>query len=153
MDEPCSALDPTSTGRIEETIMELRNDVTVVIVTHNMQQARRVSDRCVFFLAAENEPGRSVIQQGSTEKMFDSPEDPRHPGLRPRQVWVKRPPLRLPVLAGFSLAVLLVASLVLLGGRERLRRERPPLLRQTVRVPPTLRWRSRSGPRVCKTRD
>ena len=48
MDEPCSALDPTSTGRIEETIMELRNDVTVVIVTHNMQQARRVSDRCVF---------------------------------------------------------------------------------------------------------
>ena len=56
--------------------MELRNDVTVVIVTHNMQQARRVSDRCVFFLAAENEPGR-LIEQGPTEKMFDSPEDPR----------------------------------------------------------------------------
>jgi phosphate transport system ATP-binding protein len=76
MDEPCSALDPTSTGRIEETIMELRNDVTVVIVTHNMQQARRVSDRCVFFLAAENQPGR-LIEQGPTEMMFDSPEDPR----------------------------------------------------------------------------
>jgi phosphate transport system ATP-binding protein len=76
MDEPCSALDPTSTRRIEETIMELRNEVTVVIVTHNMQQALRVSDRCVFFLAAENEPGR-LIEQGPTEKMFDSPEDPR----------------------------------------------------------------------------
>jgi phosphate transport system ATP-binding protein len=47
-----------------------------VIVTHNMQQAQRVSDRCVFFLAAENQPGR-LIEQGSTEKMFGSPEDPR----------------------------------------------------------------------------
>jgi phosphate transport system ATP-binding protein len=76
MDEPCSALDPASTRRIEETIHELRNHVTVVIVTHNMQQAQRVSDRCAFFLAAENEPGR-LVEQGSTEKMFDSPEDPR----------------------------------------------------------------------------
>jgi phosphate transport system ATP-binding protein len=76
MDEPCSALDPASTRRIEETIHELRNDVTVVIVTHNMQQAQRVSDRCAFFLAAENDPGR-LIEQGSTTKMFDAPEDPR----------------------------------------------------------------------------
>jgi phosphate transport system ATP-binding protein len=76
MDEPCSALDPTSTGRIEETIMELRNEVTVVIVTHNMQQAQRVSDRCAFFLAAENQPG-GLIEQGPTKKIFDSPEDPR----------------------------------------------------------------------------
>jgi phosphate transport system ATP-binding protein len=76
MDEPCSALDPTSTRRIEETILELREDVTVVIVTHNMQQARRVSDHCAFFLAAENEPGR-LIEQGATKKMFESPEDPR----------------------------------------------------------------------------
>jgi phosphate transport system ATP-binding protein len=76
MDEPCSALDPTSTRRIEETIAELRQDVTVVIVTHNMQQAQRVSDHCAFFLAAENEPGR-LVEQGSTEKMFGDPDDPR----------------------------------------------------------------------------
>jgi phosphate transport system ATP-binding protein len=76
MDEPCSALDPTSTRRIEETIAELREDVTVVIVTHNMQQAQRVSDHCAFFLAAENEPGR-LVEQGTTTKMFESPEDPR----------------------------------------------------------------------------
>jgi phosphate transport system ATP-binding protein len=76
MDEPCSALDPTSTRRVEETIAELRDQVTVVIVTHNMQQAQRVSDRCAFFLAAENEPGR-VIEQGPTEKLFSNPGDPR----------------------------------------------------------------------------
>jgi phosphate transport system ATP-binding protein len=76
MDEPCSALDPTSTGRVEETIAELRGVVTVVIVTHNMQQAHRVSDKCAFFLAAENEPG-VVVEQGPTEKMFSNPDDPR----------------------------------------------------------------------------
>jgi phosphate transport system ATP-binding protein len=76
MDEPCSALDPTSTGRIEETIAELRGEVTVVIVTHNMQQAHRVSDVCAFFLAAENEPGR-IVEQGPTDKMFSAPDDPR----------------------------------------------------------------------------
>jgi len=76
MDEPCSALDPTSTGRVEETIAELREHVTVVIVTHNMQQAHRVSDSCAFFLAAENEPGR-VVEQGPTETLFSHPDDPR----------------------------------------------------------------------------
>jgi phosphate transport system ATP-binding protein len=76
MDEPCSALDPTSTRRVEETIAELRNQVTVVIVTHNMQQAQRVSDRCAFFLAAENEPG-VVVEQGPTDLMFTTPSDPR----------------------------------------------------------------------------
>ena len=76
MDEPCSALDPTSTARVEETISELRGEVTVIIVTHNMQQAFRVSDACAFFLAAENEPGR-IVEQGPTEKMFSTPEDPR----------------------------------------------------------------------------
>ena len=76
MDEPCSALDPTSTRRIEETIAELRTVVTVVIVTHNMQQAQRVSDLCAFFLAEENEPGY-VVEKGTTEKMFSSPEDER----------------------------------------------------------------------------
>ena len=76
MDEPCSALDPTSTRRIEETIAELRDVVTVVIVTHNMQQAQRVSDLCAFFLAEENEPGY-VVEKGPTDKMFSSPDDER----------------------------------------------------------------------------
>src|SRR5439155_21919381 len=76
MDEPCSALDPTSTRRIEETIDELREEVTIVIVTHNMQQAARVSQHCAFFLAAEDEPGR-VIEQGLTNKLFNEPEDSR----------------------------------------------------------------------------
>ena len=76
MDEPCSALDPTSTRRVEETIEELRGEVTIVIVTHNMQQAHRVSDRCAFFLAEENEPGY-VVEQGFTQKMFEDPDDPR----------------------------------------------------------------------------
>jgi len=76
MDEPCSALDPTSTRRVEETIDELRGQVTIVIVTHNMQQAHRVSDRCAFFLAEENEPGY-VVEQGDTAKMFEDPDDPR----------------------------------------------------------------------------
>ncbi|RCG31095.1 phosphate ABC transporter ATP-binding protein [Sphaerisporangium album] len=76
MDEPCSALDPTSTRRIEETILELKDQVTIVIVTHNMQQAQRVSQHCAFFLAAENEPGR-VIEQGPTDRLFSDPNDPR----------------------------------------------------------------------------
>ena len=76
MDEPCSALDPTSTRRIEETISELRDVVTVVIVTHNMQQAQRVSNTCAFFLAEEGQPGR-VIEFGTTDKMFGDPNDPR----------------------------------------------------------------------------
>jgi phosphate transport system ATP-binding protein len=76
MDEPCSALDPTSTRRIENTIAELSSEVTIVIVTHNMQQAQRVSQYCAFFLAAENEPGR-VVEQGPTNKMFSEPDDPR----------------------------------------------------------------------------
>jgi len=76
MDEPCSALDPTSTARIEQTIEEISEDVTVVIVTHNMQQAQRVSHTCAFFLAAENQPGR-VIETGATEDIFDNPTDTR----------------------------------------------------------------------------
>ena len=59
MDEPCSALDPTSTRRIEETIGELAAEVTIVIVTHNMQQAARVSDQCAFFLAEQGTPDGS----------------------------------------------------------------------------------------------
>ena len=76
MDEPCSALDPTSTLRIERTITEIAEEVTVVIVTHNMQQAQRVSEHCAFFLAAENQPGR-VIEAGPTDVLFSDPVDPR----------------------------------------------------------------------------
>jgi phosphate transport system ATP-binding protein len=76
MDEPCSALDPGSTRRIEQTISELRSDVTIVIVTHNMQQAHRISDTCAFLLAEEGQPGR-IVEMGSTETMFTDPTDPR----------------------------------------------------------------------------
>jgi len=76
MDEPCSALDPTSTRRIEQTIGELVSEVTIVIVTHNMQQAARVSDRCAFFLAEQGTPG-VIVEHGPTEAMFHAPQDPR----------------------------------------------------------------------------
>ncbi len=76
MDEPCSALDPTSTRVIEETMVELAQDVTIVIVTHNMQQAARVSDQCAFFLAAQGTPG-VIVEHGDTAAMFGSPQDQR----------------------------------------------------------------------------
>jgi phosphate transport system ATP-binding protein len=76
MDEPCSALDPTSTRRVEETISEIAAEVTVVIVTHNMQQAQRVSDYCAFFLAEEGQSGH-IVESGTTEMMFTSPLDHR----------------------------------------------------------------------------
>ena len=76
MDEPCSALDPGSTRRIEETILELKENMTIVIVTHNMQQAQRVADRTAFFLAEEGEPGR-VVEFGSTDQVFRNPVDSR----------------------------------------------------------------------------
>jgi phosphate transport system ATP-binding protein len=76
MDEPCSALDPTSTYRIEQTIAELAPEVTIVIVTHNMQQAARVSQQCAFFLAAQGTPG-SIVEAGRTEQIFGSPSDER----------------------------------------------------------------------------
>jgi phosphate transport system ATP-binding protein len=76
MDEPCSALDPTSTRRVEETIQELADQVTVVIVTHNMQQAARVSDQCAFFLAEQGTPG-GIVEHGPTEDIFGTPKDER----------------------------------------------------------------------------
>ena len=76
MDEPCSALDPTSTNRIEETIRELVAEVTIVIVTHNMQQAARISDQCAFFLAAANQPG-AIVEHGPTSTIFSNPSDER----------------------------------------------------------------------------
>jgi phosphate transport system ATP-binding protein len=76
MDEPCSALDPTSTRRIEQTIAELASEVTIVIVTHNMQQAARVSQQSAFFLAEQGTPG-VIVEAGLTSKIFGSPDDPR----------------------------------------------------------------------------
>jgi phosphate transport system ATP-binding protein len=76
MDEPCSALDPTSTRVVEQTIGELAQDVTIVIVTHNMQQAARVSQHCAFFLAEHGRPG-VIVEHGPTSAMFSAPRDPR----------------------------------------------------------------------------
>lgn len=76
MDEPCSALDPGSTRRIEETILELKNSISIVIVTHNMQQAQRISDQTAFFLAEDGEPGH-IVEFGSTQQIFNGPIDKR----------------------------------------------------------------------------
>ena len=71
MDEPTSALDPISTGKIEELIFELKNDYTIIIVTHNMQQAGRVSDRTAFFYIGE------LIEEGATKDIFTNPQKER----------------------------------------------------------------------------
>ena len=76
MDEPCSALDPGSTRRIEETILELKETMTIVIVTHNMQQAQRVADYTAFFLAENGNPGE-VVEFDTTENVFIRPKDER----------------------------------------------------------------------------
>ena len=75
LDEPCSALDPGSTLRIEETIVQLSQSMTIVIVTHNMQQASRVSDYCAFFLS-DGGPGH-LVEADLTINMFSNPKDPR----------------------------------------------------------------------------
>ncbi|MGN1390685.1 MAG: phosphate ABC transporter ATP-binding protein PstB, partial [Sharpea porci] len=71
LDEPTSALDPISTSKIEDLLMELKNKYTIVIVTHNMQQASRIADKTAFFLHGE------IIEYGDTEKIFSFPEDKR----------------------------------------------------------------------------
>jgi phosphate transport system ATP-binding protein len=76
MDEPTSALDPIATKRIEELIGELKHRVTIIVVTHNMQQAMRVSDRCAFLLMGEDRAGE-LIEFGPTAKLFSEPGDPR----------------------------------------------------------------------------
>ena len=71
MDEPCSALDPISTTKIEDLIHKLKHDYTIIIVTHNMQQATRVSKYTAFFLHGE------IVESGLTDKLFIEPEDKR----------------------------------------------------------------------------
>jgi phosphate transport system ATP-binding protein len=80
MDEPCSALDPISTGKIEDLMMDLKREYSIVIVTHNMQQAARVSDKTAFFtVELDDEEHRSgrVVEFDDTDKIFTNPSDPR----------------------------------------------------------------------------
>ena len=81
MDEPCSALDPIATGRIEDLMEEIKQDYTIIIVTHNMQQAARVSDRCAFFTTEVSETSDVrtgvLVEFDATEKMFSNPGDIR----------------------------------------------------------------------------
>ncbi|HZH23710.1 MAG TPA: phosphate ABC transporter ATP-binding protein PstB [Solirubrobacteraceae bacterium] len=81
MDEPCSALDPISTGRIEDLMLELKQNYSIVIVTHNMQQAARVSDMTAFFTVELHDEGRyrtgAVVEYDVTDKIFTNPEDKR----------------------------------------------------------------------------
>jgi phosphate transport system ATP-binding protein len=69
LDEPCSALDPISTAKVEELLFQLKNKYTIVIVTHNMQQAARVSERTVFMLNGK------LVEYGPTDKMFTAPDN------------------------------------------------------------------------------
>jgi phosphate transport system ATP-binding protein len=83
MDEPCSALDPIATARIEDLMEELKSEFTIVIVTHNMQQAARTSDRTAFFTAEVDDQGKRVgrlVEYDVTEKLFTAPTDARTEG-------------------------------------------------------------------------
>jgi len=77
MDEPCSALDPISTGKIEELMLQLREEYSIVIVTHNMQQASRVSDRTAFFTVDPDDRVGHLVEYDDTETVFTNPADPR----------------------------------------------------------------------------
>src|SRR5262245_16950886 len=81
MDEPASALDPIATGKIEDLMQELRQQYTIVIVTHNMQEATRVSDRTAFFSVLVNPESDTrtgtLVEYGSTQQIFEDPQDPR----------------------------------------------------------------------------
>ena len=81
MDEPCSALDPIATARIEDLMEQIKRDYTIIIVTHSMQQAARVSDQCAFFTTEVSESSDTrtgvLVEFDSTEKMFSNPSDER----------------------------------------------------------------------------
>ena len=81
MDEPCSALDPIATGRIEDLMEQIKQEYTIIIVTHNMQQAARVSDRCAFFTTEVSEESDTrtglLVEFDATQKMFSNPSDER----------------------------------------------------------------------------
>ena len=81
MDEPCSALDPIATARVEDLMLELRNEYTIIVVTHNMQQAARVSDRTAFFTARPDETTGNrtglLVEYDLTSTIFSNPNDKR----------------------------------------------------------------------------
>ncbi|CAN5780461.1 hypothetical protein BH24ACT6_BH24ACT6_00300 [soil metagenome] len=81
MDEPCSSLDPIATSRIEELMQEIKREYTIVIVTHNMQQAARVSDRTALFITEINKESDRrtgvLVEFNPTEKIFSNPDDER----------------------------------------------------------------------------
>ena len=77
MDEPCSALDPISTGKIEDLMIDLKRDYSIVIVTHNMQQAARVSDKTAFFTVTPDDRVGTLVEFDDTETVFTNPTDPR----------------------------------------------------------------------------
>jgi phosphate transport system ATP-binding protein len=77
LDEPCSALDPIATQRVEDLLSELKNTYTIVIVTHNMQQAARLSDYTAFFMIEEQEDPGKIVEFGETDTIFTRPEDER----------------------------------------------------------------------------
>jgi phosphate transport system ATP-binding protein len=79
LDEPCSALDPVSTYKIEELLVELKRDYTITIVTHNMQQAARISDRTMVFMVdrSQGRPVGMLVEAGATQQIFTAPHDPR----------------------------------------------------------------------------
>ncbi len=89
MDEPCSALDPIATSRIEDLMTDLKRDYTIVIVTHNMQQAARVSDVTAFITTDVSDDGRRVgrlVEFDATEKIFTNPHGSQDRGLHHRSV-------------------------------------------------------------------
>ena len=107
MDEPCSALDPISTRVVEQTIQELATTITIVIVTHNMQQAARVSDRCAFFLVEEyGQPGR-IIEIERYEEDVRGARRPANPRLRQRKV-------RMRLLPGSGSVAMVAASVAVM---------------------------------------
>jgi phosphate transport system ATP-binding protein len=79
LDEPCSALDPISTYKIEELLIELKQRYTIVIVTHNMQQAARIADRTMVFMVdrTQGRPLGMLVEEDVTNKIFTAPHDPR----------------------------------------------------------------------------
>ena len=104
MDEPCSALDPIATSRIEDLMTELRSTYTIIIVTHNMQQAARVSDRTAFFTAKPDETTGNrtglLVEYDLTKQIFSTPSRRAHRGLHLRPLRLTsqpRPPSRQPV--------------------------------------------------------
>jgi phosphate transport system ATP-binding protein len=76
MDEPCSALDPISTGKIEDLMIDLKREYSIVIVTHNMQQAARVSDKTAFFTVTPEDRVGMLVEFDDTETVFTNPTDP-----------------------------------------------------------------------------